>query len=251
MPDATVAQNFDSIAWRYDEHAAAQKRAAHELLDFTPDVDPDRVLEPGCGTGIYTRMLARRHPRASIRAIDLSPRMVEVARDKIDEPNVAVEARDAEQQPRDEHDLISSSATFQWFTDLRGTLGRYRRSLRQDGVLSFSYFGPRTYRELRTCLAEVTGQEQALDAADFADRSRLRELLNTYFRSYRAEERRFRQDFDNLRDLLRSIKLTGARGRRTGVRWTPGTLKRLERSYREHFGGIHATYQVFLCRGRT
>lgn len=251
MPDTTVAHNFGSIARDYDDHAAAQKRAARELLDFTPDIDPGDVLEPGCGTGIYTCMLARRHPSASIHAIDLSEEMVEVAREKIDASNVSLAVRDAEREPKRDYDLISSSATFQWFADLRGSLGRYYRALRGGGALSFSYFGPRTYRELRRCLAEVTGEGEALDAASFADKSRLSQLLNTYFRSYRVEERRFRQDFDDLRDLLRSIKLTGARGRRSGVRWTPGMLKKLERTYREEFGRIRATYQVFLCRGRT
>ena len=251
MPDTKVAQNFGSIARRYDEYASAQARAAHELLDFTPDIDPDRVLEPGCGTGIYTSMLARQHPSASIRAIDLSEEMVQVAREKMDASNVSLAVRDAEQPPEQDYELISSNATFQWFRDLRGTLGRYCRALQPGGGLSFSYFGPRTYRELRRCLEKVTGEQEALDAASFADRSRLSDLLNIYFRSYRVEERRFRQDFDDLRALLRSIKLTGTRGRRTGVRWTPGLLKEMERTYREHFGGIHATYQVFLCRGRT
>jgi len=250
MADTKVEQNFGSIAREYDDYAVAQAHAADELLDFTPAVEPDSILEPGCGTGIYTRLVARRFPEASIRAVDLSEDMVRVAREKLHKQNVTFAVRDAEEEPQRDFDLITSGATFQWYRDLSGTLGRYRRALRSGGALSFSYFGPRTYRELHHCLAEVTGQEETLDAASFADRPRLRELMNIHFKSYRVEERRFRQDFDNLRELLRSIKLTGARGRRTGVRWTPGLLKELESCYREHYGGIRATYQVFLCRGK-
>jgi len=251
MPETRVSHNFGSIARQYDDHAAAQVQAAGGLLDFTPDLEPDSVLEPGCGTGIYTRMLAQRHPAASIRAIDLSEEMVEVAREKISHPNVSFAVCDAEREPERNYDLISSSATLQWFVDLHGTLRRYCRALRPGGVLTFSYFGPRTYRELRRCLAEVTGRQKTLDATRFADRARLDQLMNAYFRPYRVEERRFRQDFDDLRGLLRSIKLTGTRGRRSGMSWTPGLMKELERTYRERFGGIHATYQIFLCRGRT
>lgn len=251
MSDRTVEQNFGAVAREYDDYAVAQARAAGELLDFTPEVCPTRVLEPGCGTGIYTRLIARRWQSADIRAVDLSEDMVQVACEKLEAPNVTFDIRDAEKEPDEDYDLITSGATFQWFRDLGGTLGRYRRSLRPGGALSFSYFGPRTYRELHRCLAEVTGQEDVLDAASFADRHRLRELMNVHFTSCRVEERQFRQDFDSLRSLLRSIKLTGARGRRTGVRWTPGLLKEMERFYRNHYGGIQATYQVFLCRGKT
>jgi S-adenosylmethionine-diacylgycerolhomoserine-N-methlytransferase len=42
-----------------------------------------RILEIGCGTGQNTLQLARRYPKANIRALDLSPDMLNLARGKL------------------------------------------------------------------------------------------------------------------------------------------------------------------------
>lgn len=46
------------------------------------DGTPERVLDLGCGTGVCTLMLAREYPRASVRGVDISDRMIGVAKAK-------------------------------------------------------------------------------------------------------------------------------------------------------------------------
>ncbi|MEJ2863864.1 class I SAM-dependent methyltransferase [Actinomycetospora flava] len=69
---ATHADRFDLALARYQPafHAAAGIGAA------------DRVLDVGCGTGLTTRAAARAAPAGEALGVDLSSRMIEVARER-------------------------------------------------------------------------------------------------------------------------------------------------------------------------
>lgn len=69
---ATHADRFDTALARYQPafHAAAGIGAV------------DRVLDVGCGTGLTTRAAARAAPGGAALGIDLSSRMIEVARER-------------------------------------------------------------------------------------------------------------------------------------------------------------------------
>ena len=66
MIDAAVIESFSSIAGRYDEFAEVQRLAARDLLAFTGQPAARRILEPGCGTGLYTQMLLDAFPKAEV-----------------------------------------------------------------------------------------------------------------------------------------------------------------------------------------
>ncbi|MEM3394157.1 MAG: class I SAM-dependent methyltransferase, partial [Candidatus Methanomethylicia archaeon] len=42
-----------------------------------------RVLELGCGTGVYTRKLAKKFPGLGITAIDISEKIISIAKEKL------------------------------------------------------------------------------------------------------------------------------------------------------------------------
>lgn len=77
-PSAEVIRaDFDRIATHTRTSAEALEPAARRLLAEVPL--RSRVLEVGCGTGLFARELATRRG-ARITAIDLAPRMIDVAR---------------------------------------------------------------------------------------------------------------------------------------------------------------------------
>ena len=60
---------------------AGRERMRHTLLDWLPrDLSGARVLDAGCGTGAFAVALAKRG--ADVVAIDLSPTLIELARDR-------------------------------------------------------------------------------------------------------------------------------------------------------------------------
>lgn len=251
MPATFVADNFSAIADQYDAHAEPQRRAAEELLAFTGSPAPRAILEPGCGTGLYTRLLLAAFPRAKILGVDISPTMLQVARRKIADPRAAFHVADAEDFHEGRYDLITSNATLQWFADLPRGIAGLAGLLAPGGTLSFSFFGPETYRELDGALREVFGDEVGVACRRFAPREELLRAMYAVFGICEVAERRYTQTFPSLAALLRSIRYTGTRGRPCGpeIHWTPGRLAQVECAYREQYGTIQASYQVLFVKG--
>ena len=87
LPSADVIRaDFDRIA-SHSSAADGVEPAAQRLLAEIPL--RSRVLEIGCGTGAFTRELAVKRG-ARITAIDLAPRMIDVARVRTN-PNLGIE----------------------------------------------------------------------------------------------------------------------------------------------------------------
>jgi len=264
MVDPDVLRRFSAGAARYEAHAHAQRLSAVDLLAYTgaslgpaPNrgmARPMNILEPGCGTGLYTRMLLDAFPGASVFGVDISAAMVRVAMRGIDDARARFAVADAEEIATGSYDLVTSNAVFQWFLSLPRTLARMASLLPGGGLLTFSFFGPETYAELDAALRASSLRRGADDgarvaAAAFHSREEISDALSAAFPRWDVVERRYHQEFPTLADLLRSIRYTGTRGGGARESWSPGKLKRVEEVYRERDGGIRTTYQVFLCRG--
>ena len=213
-----------------------------------------KILEPGCGTGLYTRMLLDAFRDASVFGVDVSQAMVRVAKRGIGDPRARFAVADAEEIATGSYDLVTSNAVFQWFLSLPRTLARMASLLPGGGLLTFSFFGPETYAELDAALRASALRRGAHDgervaAAAFHSREEISAALSAAFPRWDVAERRYHQEFPTLADLLRSIRYTGTRGGGAGESWSPGKLARVEEAYREREGRIRTTYQVFLCRG--
>jgi ubiquinone/menaquinone biosynthesis C-methylase UbiE len=74
-----VRDDFDRIASLTAHEAEASMWYSDYLLRHVP-IDCNRVLEIGCGFGAFTRLVAAR--ARHVTAIDLSPQMIEVARER-------------------------------------------------------------------------------------------------------------------------------------------------------------------------
>ena len=57
LEDSIIALNFSKHARGYDRYARLQKIMADRLASFLPNIMPDKVLEIGCGTGLFTKHL--------------------------------------------------------------------------------------------------------------------------------------------------------------------------------------------------
>lgn len=81
-----VSRFFDQAARSWDERTGAGSPAHLAALGtavLKVEGQPERVLDLGSGTGAGTLFLAREYPHASIRGLDLSPKMVQAAQHRI------------------------------------------------------------------------------------------------------------------------------------------------------------------------
>ena len=89
-----IAQNAEEV-WNWESGAGkvrADKRA-HHLADYLQLKAKDKVLEIGCGTGLFTKKIADYSGNTSIIATDLSPDLIEEAKRKY--PELTFEVADA------------------------------------------------------------------------------------------------------------------------------------------------------------
>ncbi|MFW9838606.1 MAG: class I SAM-dependent methyltransferase [Candidatus Thorarchaeota archaeon] len=114
-------------------------------LSLLPDVKGLRVLDAGCGPGVYSEWLIQHG--ASVVALDSSPKMVELARQRLgDAVDVYLANLDRPLTflDDDSFDLVLSPLVPDYILDWRHLLGEFARVLKENGVLVFSVEHPFT-----------------------------------------------------------------------------------------------------------
>ena len=132
---STVQADFDQIAllsqsgWDHNRHY-------HSFLLKHIALHCEAALDVGCGTGSFSRLLAKRSDR--VVALDLSPRMVEVAKARSKHnSNIEFQVADATGWafPVEEFDCVVSIATLHHLP-IEDTLLKMRKTLKAGGTLA-------------------------------------------------------------------------------------------------------------------
>jgi ubiquinone/menaquinone biosynthesis C-methylase UbiE len=135
QPNSKVRTDFDRIAaFSRDEDWDHSKHYHGFLLRHIPS-RCEEVLEIGCGTGTFARLLAQRAGR--VLALDLSPNMIQVASARSEQyPNITYQVADAAavEFPAERFNAIVSIATLHHLP-MEETLVRMRRALKVGGTL--------------------------------------------------------------------------------------------------------------------
>ena len=247
-----IEENFSKYARDYDQHSRVQNLCASILIKEVNTDSFSSILDIGCGTGNYTKLLASKFPQAKIKAVDISAKMIEVAKEKLGGKEIEFIVADAESlNLEEEFDLVSSNASFQWFQDLESDLTRYKKTLRRGGSILFSTFGPKTFSQLHSCLEEFFKKPLSISASNFLKKNEVEKMLKGLFKEAEVKEAIYNENYSSLLELLENLRCTGTRGDglRGEIFWTPRRIASIEEIYKKKFKDIVATYQMFFCRG--
>lgn len=137
MPPLEPTQ-YDSFAAEYEEHAAtAPYNTLYDrpaTLDLIGDVEGKRVLDAGCGPGIYVAELIERG--AEVLGCDASPQMVELARAKVGEQaDLRIHSLEEPFEWVEDLsiDVAINALVYHYINDRAGFLSEIHRMLRPDG----------------------------------------------------------------------------------------------------------------------
>ena len=262
-----VRRAFDHAAASYDAHAVLQREVCDRLLarlDYMT-LQPERVLDVGCGTGYGLAHLRQRYAAAELCALDIAPAMLHAARLRLPQPGWLQRAlpgvlkrsaqshhaicADMDRLPLADSsiDLVWSSLALQWAHDLEATLKGLHRVLAPGGLLIFATFGPDTLKELRAAFAAVDDAPHVnrfIDLHDIGDM-----LVHAGFASPVMEMDMLTLTYADLKTLMRDLKGIGAHNaaasRKRGL-LGKSAWARLEQAYESNRaeGRLPATFEV-------
>jgi trans-aconitate 2-methyltransferase len=152
----------------YDRSSQPQQAWASEVLARLDDLAPDAtVLDVGCGTGRVTEALVALVPRGRVLAIDASPEMVALARERLGD-RADVWCQDVlDLDLIAPVDAIVSTATLHWVTDHDRLWSRLAGSLRTGGRLEIQCGGEGNIRAVREAI-DAVAREIAPELADWS-----------------------------------------------------------------------------------
>ncbi len=179
-----VGRSFSKVAASYgdaDFFAREVDRRMQERLDFV-NLQPPRILDLGCSRGGSFPQLATRYPAAQLIGLDVSPAMLNTAREQraswqrwlgIGKQTGPLRlAADAAKLPLKSRStaLVWSNLLLHWLDDPLPALAEAHRVLDVGGLLMFSTLGPDSLKELRTAFADGYAHTQRfIDMHDLGD----------------------------------------------------------------------------------
>ncbi len=179
--DAAAAREaWDQAADAYEAgQASGRDYYRHEFFgpiqaELCGDVGGKRLLDVGCGSGYFSREMARRGAR--VIGVDLSPRMIEHARRLEAESSLGVEyvvadaAEVASRFGAQSFDMVVSCMALQDMPDVPAVLRAVHEVLRPRGRFVVSITHPCTDTPLREWQRDALGRKRCLCIDRYFDR---------------------------------------------------------------------------------
>lgn len=145
LAEKEVRTTYDRIASKYHEKRKSkliynEYNEMPATLSLLKNVKGRKILDLGCGTGIYTKILKKRGAIAS--GIDLSPKMIELAKKNVKGVDFRVGSVYKLPYKPGTFDMVLASLVMNYFSNLDKAFREIKRVLKRDGVFIFSIDNP-------------------------------------------------------------------------------------------------------------
>ncbi len=248
-----VARSFNLAVDYYEEVATLQQTIAGRLLDRLEliNINPEKILDLGSGTGSPARLLAKRYRKAKIFQGDIAFDMLCYSRKQSSRffSRQHYACVDAERLPFADSsiDLAYSNMMLQWCNDIDRVFDEVNKVLGKNGLFIFSTLGPDTLAELRESWAavdDIVHVNAFIDMHDIGDA-----LTRVGYEQPVMETDIFTLTYADVHALMKELKQLGAHNVNRGRRRTLTGKKRFKQmtaTYEEKRsqGKLPATYEV-------
>jgi len=235
---------FEAAVDSYDAAAQMQREIGSRLFERLEllKIQPQVVVDLGCGTGYFTTRLQQRYPKSTLVALDIAHSMVAKTRSQFSWLQRTFSKHhyicaDAERIPLADAscDLIFSNLTFQWCHDLQKLFSEIQRILKPGGVLMFATLGPDTLYELRKSWSQVDDKvhvNQFVDMHDIGDA-----MIHSGLGDPVIDMEKLVMTYEDVMLLMKDIKAIGAHnvnvGRHVGLTGR-GTIRAMQQAYEQY-----------------
>lgn len=204
---------LDQAAASFDQAAVLHQEVGDRLLERLQLIrlEPQRVLDLGCATGVVTAGLFKRYRKARVIGLEQSPLLLAQARRR--SPwlrRLAVVCASANALPlaAASVDLVFSNLGLQCCDELDQIFAECWRVLRPGGLLLFSIPGPDTLQELRESWAAV---DEAVHVHAFIDMHDIGDaLVRSQFSDPVMDAENFTLTYPRLERLVADLRQLGA-----------------------------------------
>lgn len=224
-----IKARFAKATTSYEEEATVQRQIAEKMtLLMKKHIHTEcwNLLEVGCGTGIFSRLLLRHFKPQKMIINDICPEMERNLTDILNQNRTFI-CGDAESQSFSTGiDVIASCSTIQWFTNLDLFFKHCHVSLNDAGFLVISTFGKDNMKEMNS----ITGAVLL-----YRSKSELeQELLSLNYDIIHISEEMINKTFASPMMVLHHLKRTGVTGIKKQT-WSKGKLEEFCREYDQRY----------------
>ena len=213
-------------------------------MHFIPEnISPASILDLGTGTGYLASAVKERFPDAEITINDISPEMIEVAKNKLG----AVQSFCGDFKDLlgiSKIDLIVSSAALHWANSFDEVIKKLHQILNPNGLLAISLMLDGTLFELRSLRQEVAPKKKQFPILNELEyfKSEIEKNGFDIIKTEIFDEKIYFKSFDQ---LINSIKKTGVTGGNTD-RLTSDEFRKLKELYIQKYNQAQLTYKAGL-----
>ncbi len=236
-----IKESFSRAAIHYDANAKLQETIRKRAITFANNYFPKKttILDLGCGTAEF----GLEKNNWDIIGVDISYGMCAIASAK----KVLIINADAMALPfkNDSFECVFSSLALQWVENPEVVIKEILRVLKPDGTAIITTFSHGTLNELEEAFTAVDSEKHI---SKFIEPSKLSlRVVHIGGLLLEVNEQIYKQSYDNVMSLMRSIKNIGASNklssRRKGL-MTPSQLVKVEKAYKTENGKISASWNV-------
>jgi malonyl-CoA O-methyltransferase len=235
-----VAQSFSKAAITYDSAAQLQREIGEKLLAQLPVMQPQTVLDLGCGTGTFSTALQQHYRAAQVISLDIAEGMLVKAKQPASK--FCGVCADAEYLPfaEDSFDLVYSNLAIQWCQDYPLLFSEIHRVMKPDGVAVISTFVDGTLCELQRAWQQVDNQ---IHVNRFAYAENIKETASQAgFYSIDLQHQTLVKYYASVKQLARELKAIGAHNQNAGRAGSLTGKRRLQQ--------MMQAYELFRRRGQ-
>ena len=229
MMDAKqIAQRFQQAHHSYATHAVVQKQVAQQLMQTMAHLIQvphlPRVLEIGCGTGLFSQLFLQHY---SVDHLFLNDLYDDVKQNFEADERLLWGIGNIEQMALPQNlDAVLSCSVLQWIQDLDALIQKVAQALKPHGYFCFASYTEHNLKEIKV----LTGQGLTYLSQDELNQRLIAAGFDVCF----IEDVQQQLMFESPRAVLKHLKATGVQATAHGFRWSKASLKAFEVGY-QHF----------------